>query len=383
MQIEHSAKNALVALGKKYPEMGRIVDAMAFGERPSGIEVPGEYLLPKHVWRGICTYLNHMTPEEFKANATVMNNRTEELRFLGTWAKTQGIYRFDKDIYAELLESPLEGDLPAVLLRKLPEWCIYIETPGLQLMEGRGCRGVWVMNDYAMDSEESVYELSIMFDPELPPGVNMPMVSTVSLPLGQWTLESVMQKYRNASLSTLEHPMVGQLGIKSDMFEVHAMVDDLTRITRQVLSLTLYIATQNDLTGDLKGSRPERPEPQRNKRGVRLYGPSTPKVWEVGVRMGSELRRAKEQSVSTGESGGGTVRPHIRKPHWHSFRTGPMKTAQGELIPAGERDLVVHFIPSLQVNFTPETTREGLPAVVHPVRGGRQRKAEEPGGPAR
>lgn len=60
-----------------------------------------------------------------------------------------------------------------------------------------------------------------------------------------------------------------------------------------------------------------------------------------------------------------------------------MKTAQGEPIPASERDLVVHFIPSLQVNFTPETTRDGLPAVVHPVRGGHQRKVEELGGPAR
>lgn len=42
----------------------------------------------------------------------------------------KGIYRFDPDIYKEVLNTPFTGDLPHEIFFNLPEWCVYIETPG-------------------------------------------------------------------------------------------------------------------------------------------------------------------------------------------------------------------------------------------------------------
>ena len=45
-----------------------------------------------------------------------------------SWRVTQGVYRFDGDLYNSLIQQPLNGDIPCDALKKLPEWCVYIET---------------------------------------------------------------------------------------------------------------------------------------------------------------------------------------------------------------------------------------------------------------
>lgn len=63
------------------------------------------------------------------------------------WRMTQGIYRIDPTLYADLVDTEIAGDLPSDVLMHLPEWCIYIETPGLQLAGVAGgtytARGAW------------------------------------------------------------------------------------------------------------------------------------------------------------------------------------------------------------------------------------------------
>lgn len=50
---------------------------------------------------------------------------------LATWRMTQGIYRLDTTLYTALLETPVTGDIPGDVLLHLPEWCVYVETPGM------------------------------------------------------------------------------------------------------------------------------------------------------------------------------------------------------------------------------------------------------------
>lgn len=50
---------------------------------------------------------------------------------LAAWRVTKGVYRFDDTLRQELTVMPLEGNLPAEIFYTLPEWCIYIETPGM------------------------------------------------------------------------------------------------------------------------------------------------------------------------------------------------------------------------------------------------------------
>ncbi|MEY6431094.1 hypothetical protein ABC977_01575, partial [Thioalkalicoccus limnaeus] len=66
---------------------------------------------------------------------------------LATWRVSQGIYRFDPDLAAALADTPLSGDLPTDTLFHLPEWCVYVETPGRR-WAGRDLHGFWAHLDY-------------------------------------------------------------------------------------------------------------------------------------------------------------------------------------------------------------------------------------------
>jgi len=61
---------------------------------------------------------------------------------LAAWRVTQGVYRFDPAVAEAVAATPLDGDLPTDLLYRLPEWCVYIETPG-RTWEGRSLHGFW------------------------------------------------------------------------------------------------------------------------------------------------------------------------------------------------------------------------------------------------
>jgi hypothetical protein len=51
---------------------------------------------------------------------------------LATWRLGKGVYRFDDDVRQALLETPVTGDIPTDVLKRLPEWCVYVETPGFR-----------------------------------------------------------------------------------------------------------------------------------------------------------------------------------------------------------------------------------------------------------
>lgn len=376
MVNDHSAKRELNKLNKELPLLSQIVDYMAFGnEEKRREEWPADILLPKHAWRGICTYVHNISTDEYLRNSVQMNNKTERIRFLATWAKTQGIYRFDPDIYADLISAPLTGELPSELLKNMPEWCIYLETPTLNLMAGKACRGCWVMLDYdaGPDGANSRYELNVMFDLVLPEGVDFPFATVATIPLGDKSLQEVMDEYKKSGLGALGQPndrafSKVQSAFAIDAMDINAVVDDLSEILSQVLSLVLYICTQNDY-GDVEGGQPSRPNPQRTKKGIRLFAPATPKLWDVGVRLGSAVRRAKREAHAA-DSGGqerAGVRPHIRTHHWQGFRIGKMKDEDGNHIPSHKRGLIVRFIPSIPVAMPEGMLRDDLPSVIRRV----------------
>lgn len=60
----------------------------------------------------------------------------------------------------------------------------------------------------------------------------------------------------------------------------------------------------------------------------------------VGYRIGAELRAYERAQRENGPSQGGTVRPHMRRAHWHHFWTGPRD---------GERKLVLKWVPPTMV----------------------------------
>ena len=56
----------------------------------------------------------------------------ESLAAVGAWRITKSVYRFDPDIFREIVDTPVDGNLPCEIVRRLPEWCLFIETPGFE-----------------------------------------------------------------------------------------------------------------------------------------------------------------------------------------------------------------------------------------------------------
>lgn len=86
-------------------------------------------------------------------------------------------------------------------------------------------------------------------------------------------------------------------------------------------------------------------KPQSNVRRNNAKRRSQATWHEVGYQIGSELR-AYNHSVSHGENGGYSVRPHMRRAHWHHFWTGPR---------LGNRKLVLKWLAPTMVGGKPDT----------------------------
>lgn len=238
---------------------------------------------------------------------------------LAAWRVTQGVYRFDPDVFAAVIETPITGDLPHDVLFNLPEWCVYVETPVLTWL-GKPLTGFFAYLEY--DLTNSRKELRFVMDTMVEEG--KPWLISQVLHLGPWPLaESIARALQEAGAQT--EMVLGQkytlAGQESEVANI--IKDDYTPL----LSLLLYLCSVNGEIGD-GDRRPVRPRSTKTKKGLRLFPPNKPTTWDVGIRMGAALRKAREMSgaAETKNTEGkqrSAPRAHVRRAHWHGYWTGP------------------------------------------------------------
>ena len=102
--------------------------------------------------------------------------------------------------------------------------------------------------------------------------------------------------------------------------------------TRLVANALAYICSSN---ADIKVSY--KPNVAKRRDGKRR---STATWHEVGFRIGAELRAYERTKSERKPHQGGTMRPHMRRAHWHHFWTGTRN---------GERKLVLKWVPPTMV----------------------------------
>jgi hypothetical protein len=281
----------------------------------------------------------------------------ERIRHLGIvgalaiWRVTQGIYRFDPDLAAAVAATPLSGDLPAETLFHLPEWCVYVETPGRR-WAGRDLHGFWAHLDYEVggvaDELRLVLDLAETPDAALDP--ERGLLPIVFL-LGEGSLADALQ--RTAESGRRRAPALGLAGVLPSLEDMHRVAAELAPL----VALLLYLCAENAEIGD-DARRPANPIPKRTKAGLRLFAPDTATAWDVGVRLGAALRRVNGPTGGDANEGDGASRhgprPHIRRAHWHTYRTGK-----------GRRGQRVRWVAPVPVKLADP---EGLAATVRPVR---------------
>lgn len=185
-----------------------------------------------------------------------------------TWGCTQGIYRFDPDFLRALHSTPGTGELLAGVLLDLPEWCVYIETPGATLLDVP-LHGFWAhLDDDAASQAASVRLLAHLDGHTLPAAAR----------LDGRTLQDV-----TADLATMFRQQGRLAGLEPTSSAGHEVAP--------LVSMLAYLCTSlPDIEAPaLPGLVPCRPRPGAYMRQGRLALPAEPVLWQVGATVADTL----------------------------------------------------------------------------------------------
>lgn len=250
------------------------------------------------------------------------------LCMLAAWRHTRGVYRFDPDLYEKLVETPLDREIPCERLLRLPEWCVTMATPGLMMR----------------DTPKSHVMLTVTLRDSRPVilmGSNL--LAPITVPLVRQSVLDVLEQAR----------------LSGDVKEAYAP------FVRSALALALYLCTEEP--GIERDQR--RPARVKLRTSWKPGPPSQVQPWLVGERMGSALRRAREEWAAAeadadegpdGEADEGKrrarPRPHFRAAHFRTVWLGPRDNPHSDF----------RWIPPTLVNAR---TPEALIKTVRPVPG--------------
>ncbi len=270
--------------------------------------------------------LDQLTPELTSDAATVTA--------LAVWRRTKGVYQFEPALLEALWETPIAGEIPAAVLKRLPEWCVYVP---LERETKHGLvRGVWAHLEH--DVNDRSEELRLLFDAG-------EALLPIAVRLGG-TLRQGIESVLGSGLMRLGRMIAGR--------QIDEATKTASELAGPVVNLLLWLCSEEpEISGQ---GRPGNPQPQRVKGGLREFPVAAPRVWTVGARIGASLAAAGSgHQQDEGGSGRARPRPHIRRAHWAVRWTGPR---------SGDQEPVLRWIAPTLVAANES---DDLPAVVHPV----------------
>lgn len=226
---------------------------------------------------------------------------------LAAWRPTQGIYRFDPTLAAALDETDTDRDIPADILRALPEWCVWIDLDGREVL---GCPMAGFFARLDRVGPHGVDELVLLLIDQDEALRDRP--NQIYLPLVGSLVEAVERTGRlNAQYGNGPEPTPDE-------------VDRHARELAPLVARVLYLCSDSpDLLDPRNPGRfPQRPSLKHRKKGRPPILPAAPvpTAWEIGYRIGAALRRAQDISEPSGRvlpDGRRAPIPHVRRAHWH------------------------------------------------------------------
>lgn len=298
---------------RDHPDLPQFVNEIYQAKNAGKIAWPSWCFLPVGIWSKLAELESELGEP---INLSDLSGFLSFVPSVGTWRYSQGIYRFDRDLLAALKETPVTGDLPAEVLLRLPEWTIYVETPGFEFYSQQ-VEGFYASLDYNL--QHNVPELRLMF--AVPPA----SFQTLSIVLDDSPLEETLANLRK--YVDLEEDIKKILPNLSEPEKAEAINRRFVEGLSPFLSLLLYICSEEPEIDDLRvpGSSPKYASARKTKRGWRLFPAEKERIWTVGQVLGEKLRQHRQDDGTIHEATGRTVRTHLRRGHWHGVWTGPRK----------------------------------------------------------
>ena len=263
---------------------------------------------------------------------------------LVAWRPTKGIFRFHPELYESLIDTDIAGDVPSDVLLRMPGWAVFIETPVSEKLPFH-LHGFWAYLS-RLGKQNELILVGLWRDDKTTQEADIDPqweILLYNLPLG------------NHPVSDLTEMMFQRSALETG--NSHAMSDDVRAIQEHMvscmLSLLLYLCSEQP---DIENWAPKQPvfKYLGNKR--RWLASKDFHEWDVGLRLGTALTLARSQAERGDPNAetGASVRPHVRRAHWHSFWVGKR----------GEQTISLRWLPPVPVNVA---TTETLPAVLRHV----------------
>jgi len=306
----HRAHRALEQWSAAHPDIWQLVDAVRLAPHTEWashmfmpLDLAGRIMLRYCLDRG-----------ERPAHEGDLVQRASLLNLFCAWRLTKGIYRYDPALYEAVVQTPLGGDIPAALLRRLPQWCVYLETPGQTVPTWgggeTGLYGVWAWLDHRLKDGSEL--LSLGMDTDAPVGIrHVPLVGTL-----EQSVAKTVADWRSAvERGTIE-------GLLPQGF-----ADRSRKCFAPILSLLLYLCSDVSEIGE-GTHRPANPQPRRTRNGWRFTTAEKLTTWNVGVSIGAAVRRAQqaqemEQNLTPMDE---HARPNGRYGYWQTFLPDPQNS---------------------------------------------------------
>jgi hypothetical protein len=222
---------------------------------------------------------------------------------IASFRVTQSIYRMDREICLALAASDNNPKVPYDLFERMPDYCVYIETPDV----GAGMESAQKDGFYVMPTVTRPVDVDQV---DAPRSDSLLVIASSGERIfgSKWAVFGVDESgavCANRPVAEWPSPSGTRTGLYSLAINLASYV------------LSLGADVDADMARPLPGFR-------KNKRGKYVIpAPARPNVYEVGYRIGRHLAAAR--ALGNGVGGEGRpVSPHMRRAHWHTFWTGPM-----------------------------------------------------------
>ncbi|EMO53904.1 AcrVA2 family anti-CRISPR protein [Leptospira noguchii] len=241
-----------------------------------------------------------------------------QLAAIVPWSLSKGVYKITEELALELCESQSPDKIPTEILKKLPQWSIYIEIPENFIP---GCNGFFCH----LDTNQGRDELKMLLDFDDKPPYPLTLI------MGDYTIDTALELFIKNIKTYYDSSKIDNA---LELIKI-PQLDFLHKL----LPLILYICADNsEISGPYSYNKYI--QKTRYKKEFELKQADNVVVWDVGKELGIKIKKYK-QSVGFKDMGPKEKSPHIRRAHWHHFWTGNSE----------ERKLILRWLSPIPVNL--------------------------------